>query len=331
MLHGGLLSVVSFTYAHWWATVLGRLRRRKTVTRTTPSPARYAVLLPPESRQRVFAKVYTQNAPLEFARGQALFDAAQRTGHFLAPRPLALVESHQLILWEYQDGLVESRDFLISSVRGSSSDAPARRTFFSRVGRALAGIHTALGALDSFGPYQPFTTVRSPFPELNRRVAAVLAETPVVAPHWDFACGNLFVHAGGPAESPVWVLDPMPNFYIMPEYFKDPGFGSNRLSSPYVDAAQLIFSLRSHPRFSGWVTKEQDGYVDAFLSGYREAGGAPLDRAVALACAGELTLMYQDLLDRSGRNNSLSSWLDRRFRLWSANQLFRDAAARLTK
>jgi hypothetical protein len=304
-----------------------RLRRRKVAARSSPAATRYAVLLAPGSKERVFAKVYAQDVRNEFDRGQALFEHGPSSGHFQAPRPLTLVQAHQLVLWEYQDGLIESRDFLISSF-GSSEPAAARVEFFLSAGRALASVHSALGSLPNRGAYHPLRGDRAPFAELNRHASNALAATTLVAPHWDFACGNLFVNSGG-APGPLWVLDPMPNFYMMPEYFSVPGFGSNLVGSPYVDAAQLIFSVRSHPRFSGWAMTEHSAYLDAFLNGYREAGGASLDPAVVLACAGEVTLMYQDLLDRDSRRRSMTDRLDRRSRLWSAQQLFADAMARL--
>ena len=308
-------------------SLLLRLRRRKMTARPAPPVTRYAVLMPP-GRTRIFAKVYTQDAENEFERGRVLFEAAQRTNHFFAPRPLTLVRAHQLIVWEYQDDLVESRDYLVASLRSSMPKGERLRLFLS-AGKALATIHSALGSLPNRGSYYPIRSVRAPSAELNRHVMNTLATTPLVSPHWDFACGNLFLRAHAHNDPSLWVMDPMPNFYMMPEYFGATDFGSNVMSSPYVDAAQLLYSVRAHPRFSGWVADEHDGFLDAFLRGYREAGGLALDDAVVLACAAEITLMYQDLLDRSSSRRALSDRLDRRARLWSAQRLFADATARL--
>ncbi len=309
--------------------LIRRVRRRQGQSRTAPSPTRYAVLLPPQGTNRVFVKAYKHNSRLEFERGWALYEAGERSGAFRAPRPLELIEPHHLIVWDFQDGLVESRDFLVSDLLRAPTDPSKRIEFFLAVGRALAGVHCALRTLPAPTRYQPMHSIRSPFPALNRHAEQELARSPGTPLHWDFACGNLFVHPGDGRIDSVFVLDPMPNFYIMPEYFGAVGMGSDVHSSPYVDAGQLVFSFRSHPRFAGWVAAEQDAYLEAFLSGYHGTGGDVLDAAAVLACAGEITLMYQDFLDRSLGRWSLTDWLDRRFRLWSAEQLFNDAAARL--
>src|SRR5690606_40005205 len=125
--------------------------------------------------------------------------------------------------------------------------APAaqRASLFRSAGRAMAGTHDALGKLPSRGEYRPIRSVRSPSSSVRARVEEALASTPLVMLHWDYACGNLFVR-----DDAVWVLDPMPNFYMMPEYFAVEGFTSDLRGSPYVDAAQFVFSFRAHPRFS---------------------------------------------------------------------------------
>lgn len=306
-----------------------RLGRAGGQARVAPRAGRYAVLSPPFSTRSVFVKIYRHSARLEFDRGQALHEAGRRTGVFGAPRPLELVESQQLIVWEFNAGLVELRQHFSAAVtRGTSPQG--RVELFVHIGQALAVVHASLSAMPTRGAYDPIRSVRSPNERLNRHVLDALAAGPAVVPHWDFACGNLFVREATAAPALV-VLDPMPNSYIMPEYFSEPEFGSNLTSSPYVDAAQLIFSGSGHPRFAEWFAPEQEACLAAFLRGYREGGGAPLEPSVVWACAGELTARYQDHVDRQGASNGGAAKRDRRFRQRAADELFGLAARELAR
>jgi hypothetical protein len=290
-----------------WRRAARALGGGRGLDRQAPRPVRSAVL---EYGRRRFVKSYRAHVGLEFARGEAIHRAAAECGAFRAPAPLAVLEEHDLIVWECLDGLVELREHLMQDVARRPDARAGRDALFGAAGRALAAIHASLGALGASGEHRPFAAVRTGDAALDAHVAGCLAASPQSPLHWDFVCGNLFV-----ADGDLVVLDATPNWYLFPP-------GDTRVASPvYVDAATLAFSLCGHPRFSPVVAAEADGYLRAFVEGYRAGGGGALDLPTLLACGAEATRMYQAFAD-SRTDAPADAASDRRFRL--------EAVARLT-
>lgn len=288
------------------------LRGAPALARKAPRPVRSAVL---EYGRRRFVKSYRAHAAVEFARGEAIHGAAESSGGvFRAPRPLQLLEEHDLVVWECVDALVELREHLLADVAARPRQQAPRAALFERAGGALAAMHAGLSALPPGAVHRPFTAVATGDAALDAHVASCLAASPLRPLHWDFVCGNLFV-AGGARE--LVVLDATPNWYLAP-----PADDTRVLSPVYVDGGALVFSLFGHPRFSPAVAAEAPGYVDAFADGYAAGGGEALDRATLFACGAETARLYQAFAD--GRPDPPRDAAGaRRFRL--------DAAVRMTR
>src|SRR5688500_14908213 len=124
-------------------SILKRFKRPGHGGRSAPRPFRYAIL-EHASGARTFVKTYPNHARLEFTRGQALHDAAVRSGSFVAPRPLELVESQHIIIWEHLEGLTELREFLVEDIRRFPDRSQSRARLFFEAGRALAILHQSL-------------------------------------------------------------------------------------------------------------------------------------------------------------------------------------------
>ena len=240
------------------------LRGDRTLDRQAPRPVRSAVL---EYGRRRFVKSYRAHVALEFARGQAIHRAAEGSGGaFVAPRPLQLLEEHDLVVWECLDGLVELREHLLRDRAARPGERASRAALFARAGRALAAVHASLSGLPAGAEHRPFTAVRTGTDALDAHVAAHLAASPLRPLHWDFVCGNLFVAGDAPH---LVVLDATPNWYLNP-----PADDTRVLSPVYVDGGTLVFSLFCHPRFSPGIADEALGYVAAFADGYAAEGAA---------------------------------------------------------
>ncbi|HET9315880.1 MAG TPA: hypothetical protein VFQ51_09835 [Vicinamibacteria bacterium] len=284
--------------------------------RTAPSAVRSAVL---EYGRTRFVKSYRAHVALEFERGLAIHRAAATSGAFRAPEPLALLEEHDLIVWEHLEGLVELREHLIRDLAERPQGREARAAHFERAGRALASIHEALDAAGPAPEHWPFRDVASGDARLDAAVAERLARSPLRPLHWDFVCGNLFLLR----PDTLVVLDATPNWYLAP-----PGDDTRVRCPVYVDAATLVFSLWCHPRFSPGVASEVDACFEAFLSGYRAQAGLDLDRATVLACGARVAQVYQDFVD--GRHADSGDHRDeRRFRLDAVRGLWEKARASL--
>ena len=241
-----------------WRRAARALGGGRGLDRRAPRPARSAVL---EYGCRRFVKSYRAHVALEFARGEAIHRAAAASGAFRAPAPLAVLEEHDLIVWECLDGLVELREHLMQDVARRPDARADRARLFDAAGRALAAIHASLRALGAEGEHRPFAAVRTGDAALDAHVARCLDASPLCPLHWDFVCGNLFVVDGA-----LVVLDATPNWYLFPP-------GDTRVASPvYVDGGTLAFSLCGHPRFSPAVAAEADGVP----AGVR--GGVPRGR-----------------------------------------------------
>ena len=279
--------------------------------RTAPSAVRSAVLQYGRAR---FVKSYRQHVALEFDRGRAIHRAAA-SGAFRAPEPLALLEEHDLIVWEHIGGLVELREHLLRDVVERPERRDARATHFERAGRALAVVHEALDGLGATGEHWPFRDAGSGDATLDAATSEHLAGSPLRPLHWDFVCGNLFLSG---ADTLV-VLDATPNWYLAP-----PGDDTRVRSPVYVDAATLVFSLWCHPRFSPGIAAEVDGYLDAFLAGYRAHGGVGLDRATVLACGARVAHAFQDFVD-ARRADSREHRAEKRYRMDAARRLWEKA------
>jgi hypothetical protein len=295
-----------------WRKAARALEGGRRLDREAPRPVRSAVL---EYGRRRFVKSYRAHVALEFARGEAIRRAAVESGAFRAPAPLSVLEEHDLIVWECLDGLVELREHLMQDVARRPEARAERALLFDAAGRALAAVHASLRALGAEGEHRPFAALRTGDAALDAHVAGCLAASPLSPLHWDFVCGNLFVSEGA-----LVVLDATPNWYLFPP-------GDTRVASPvYVDGATLAFSLCGHPRFSPVVAGEADGYLRAFVEGYRAAGGGTLDLPTLLACGAEATRRYQAFADsRADAPEDAAS--ARRFRLEAA-ALLTAAAAR---
>ena len=294
-----------------------RLVSRSNLERSSPQPVRSAVM---EYGRKRFVKSYRARVREEFDRGKAMQAAGERSGTFTAPSPLALLEEHDLIVWECLDGMTELREHLMRDVQARPASAAGRAALLGAAGQALAHIHDAFRALGDGSEHWPFREVRTGNGRLDGHVAACLRESPLQPLHWDFVCGNLFVTGHASETKHLAVVDASPNWYLFPPE-------SLCVAAPaYVDCATLVFSLWCHPRFSPAIRAEASAYVDAFLAGYAEAGGAPLDRATVLACAAEVTRIYQRFVE-TGRPGSRADGPERRYRLQGAQELL-DAAAR---
>jgi hypothetical protein len=284
--------------------------------RDAPPAVRSAVLQYGRPR---FVKSYREHVALEFERGRAIHRAAAAGGAFRAPEPLALLEEHDLIVWECLDGLVELREHLMRDVAERPGRRDARASHFERAGRALAIVHEALEGTSPAGEHWPFREVDSGDARLDAAVRERLARSPLRPLHWDFVCGNLFLSG---AETLV-VLDATPNWYLAPP-------GDTRVRCPvYVDAATLVFSLWCHPRFSPRVEAEADAYVEAFLAGYRAHAGLDLDRATVLACAARVAHVYQAFVD-GRRADTRDHRAEKRYRLDAARRLWEKARESLS-
>ena len=255
--------------------LLGRSSRRE-----APGPVRSAVL---EYGRRRFVKSYRSHVANDFRRGLAIHGAAGSGGAFRAPRPLVLLEDHDLIVWECLDGLLELRELLMRDVRARHEIAAFRAAIFERAGRALASIHEALAGLGEGTRYQPFDGLRTGDEALDAHVAQRMAEAPWRPQHWDFVCGNLFVlDAESEAASPTLVGD---RRRLRTGTSNPPDDDTSVYSPAYLDGATLVFSLWSHPRFSPSVAHERAAYLAAFVAGYAAVSGVHLDVATILACA----------------------------------------------
>ena len=298
---------------------LARLAGREAgLRRAAPSAVRSAVLQYGRAR---FVKSYRQHVALEFDRGRAIHRAAAGSGVFRAPEPFALLEEHDLVVWEHIDGLVELREHLIRDVVERPERRDARATHFERAGRALAIVHEALDALGVTGEHWPFRHVDSGDARVDAATSEHLSRAPLRPLHWDFVCGNLFLSG---ADTLV-VLDATPNWYLAP-----PGDDTRVRCPVYVDAATLVFSLWCHPRFSPSIAAEVDGYLDAFLAGYRAHGGVVLDLATVLACGARVAHVYQDFVDARGAD-SREHRAEKRYRLDAARRLWEKARESLTE
>ena len=287
--------------------------------RKAPPPFRYGVL-ENISGERTFAKTYPAHAREEFLRGRVLFETGQRTGLFRAPQPLELFETRNIIMWEYLDDLVESRDYVLEQTRRSPSKQHECADLFFSSGRALAAIHEGLLEVPHTGEFSPIPEIHSGNDSLDQHVASELRKCPRRPLHWDFCCGNLFVTRDTSTNTTTLViLDAMPNHYVLQKS------GPNVVSPIYVDIAQMIFSLCCHPGFSRALGGAADGYVAQFLAGYSRQAGRHLDHATAFACAEEITRIYQGFRDGGATRFSLGLTLDRRFRMAAGRRLHQAA------
>ena len=290
--------------------------RHRTLPRQAPAAVRAAVLRYGRPR---FVKSYRAQVAQEYERGRAIHRAAVRSGAFRAPEPLALLADHDLIVWEWLDGLVELRDHLMCDVEERPGRLQERCSLFERAGRALAGIHEELAGLGSVAEHWPITGVGSGDAALDAAVEEHLRRAPLRPLHWDFVCGNLFVIGGGETPGLV-VLDASPNWYLYPP-------DDVQVACPvYVDAAVLAFSVWCHPRFSPRVAHEAEAYLDAFTIGYRDVSGFHLDRASVLACGARVADYYQAFDDRRG-DAGAAYRQERAFRMQAAEKLRRLARA----
>jgi hypothetical protein len=301
-------------------SLIRRLSWTATGVRQAPRPFRYAVLEHISGR-RTFAKTYPDHTRLEFLRGQAICEAAARTGLFQAPKPLELIESQNIIIWEYLPGLVEARDYILADGRRTPEGKRERSEFLFTTGRGLAALHEGLMQIPCKGEFSPLPEVKTGNSALDRHVAAELSGCTRRPLHWDYCCGNVFVSKSGNGSVPTLViLDAMPNHYVLQKS------GPDVLCPIYVDIAQMIFSICCHPRFSRAIQGESDDYVAQFLAGYSKESGVALDLATAYACTAELTRVFQRFIDRGNTEGfSISSWRDRRFRA-AAEQRLQDSA-----
>ena len=298
-------------------SIARRIRRTSFGDRKAPRPFRYAVLEYPSGLGgRMFVKTYSQGARIEFLRGQATFDTGKRSGLFLAPTPLELIESRGIIIWEYLEGLTELRQYIINHIREHPRSQEVRRRFFFGIGRVLAALHEGFPQIDSHGEFCPIRQVNTGNEKLDHHVAEELSKCPRRPLHWDFSCGNLFLMTqGGMTPPTLVVLDTVPNHYILP-------LAATDIACPiYIDIAQMIFSLCCHPEFSPYIRREVDLYVDQFLMGYSSQAGFKPDRATAWACAAEVGRIYEDSRVRHDTASSLLGWVDSRFRMASVRQL----------
>lgn len=301
-------------------SVLRRWREDGGPEREAPRAVRSAVL---DYGRRTFVKSYRREVALEFRRGQALHEAARATGAFRAPRPIALVEEQDLIVWECLDGLQDLRSFLTSPLRQAPGGQAERALLFGRIGRALAAVHAALRTVvaDAAPRYDPFAQSTTGDAVLDRHVAGSLAAAPRGPLHWDFVCGNLFlVDADGKGPELV-VIDASPNWYLFPPQ------GLASASPVHVDAATLAFSLTAHPRFSPAVRAEAGPLLEAFRKGYLEGSGVALDRACLLACAAEVTRVYQEFA--RAHDGAAVDGREDRFRSEARRRLLAEARAAL--
>lgn len=287
--------------------------------RTAPAPVRSALI---EYGRRTFVKSYRQEVALEFRRGLAMYEASLRSGCYRAARPLLLIESHDLILWESVDDLEELRTYLARDIQRRPGDPSSRVKLFEQSGRSLAAIHESFRALGSAREYRALSVPETGDVRLDRHVADRLRESVLRPLHWDFVCGNLFVIGGKTAAPTLVILDASPNWYLFPPDGLD-------VASPiYVDGATLAFSLLCHPRFSAVVKGEADSYLDAFVSGYRQEAGFAFDRPTMSVAAAEVCRIYQDFIEghevpsRTGRREA-------RFRAEARRRLLASAAAGL--
>ena len=280
--------------------------------RAAPSAVRSAVLQYGRAR---FVKSYRAHVAVEFDRGRAIHRAAVASQSFRAPEPLALLEEHDLIVWEHLEGLVELREHLVHDVAKRPDGRGERAAHFERAGRALAIVHEALDADPKAAEHWPFRSVDSGDARVDAATSEHLARSPLRPLHWDFVCGNLFLSG----EGTMVVLDATPNWYLAPPD------DDTRVRCPvYVDAGTLVFSLWCHPGFSPGVAAEVDAYLDAFLAGYRAHGGVVLDRATTLACGARVAHAYQDFVD-ARRTDSREHRAEKRYRLDAASRLWEKA------
>lgn len=291
---------------------LDRIRWPQAGVRSSPRAFRYAVL-EHASKRRTFVKAYPQNAKLEFLRGEAIHRNAESTGLFLAPRPLILVESEEIIIWEHLDGLVELRDYLANQIKHKKHDTNRREKLFQTIGRTLAALHQAFSSLPRTDRFSPIRELSTGDPALDCHVREQLKSCAHRPLHWDFACGNLFVSIQN-EEPKIVVLDAMPNHYVLQED------GPLVVCPIYIDVAQMLFSICCHPIFSRAIRKEKDLYVQSFFTGYEAESRSPLDRPTAFSCSVEVTRLYQKLLD-SYPDQSWGGSLDRNFRLARCNEM----------
>ena len=301
-----------------FASLQRRLGRKATSDRKAPARVRYA-LLGTDNALRTFAKSYPDHVRVEFSRGTALAEIGTETGLFTAPKPVEVIESRRIILWEYIEGLCELRDFLVSRANLTKDEFPAR--LFFNIGKGLAAIHRGLLRLPGRGEFNPLEPVTCGNTSLDRHVASEMSRCPRANLHWDFSCGNIFIREND--DYRFVVIDPAPNLYI------SQGPGPNVRCPVYVDIGQFLFSLYCHPLFSRQIASTVNTYADRFMSGYSEFCGAAVDRAVAFASAASIAYRYQQFLDSRGPRVSLADRMDDRFRRRSREVLIAKAIAAL--
>jgi tRNA A-37 threonylcarbamoyl transferase component Bud32 len=287
--------------------------------------------------RKFFVKAYSSHVRLGYEKGRAVYEAAQRSDLFRSPRPLELVESCGLIVWEYIESTISFRDYLVRLLTARADNKLLRLKLMRRVGETIATVHEALATVGSNREFWPIREIQSNTEAVNRYTTEQLHSTALKPVHGDFSAVNLFCIENGDADGTLVVLDFTPNEYLFAKVSPDVK------CSLYIDCAQFYYSLRCNRSFYAFVKDEVDDYLTEILKGYERVSGIPLDRSTVLACSAEIAKRHQFYLDKTKAPWSVAvvAWiamnmpaviryvLDRNFRLRSARKLFIAAEAAL--
>ncbi len=269
---------------------------------------------------RVFVKAYPTHVKKEFRRGQDIYETSIQSGAFRAPRPIALVESHNIIIWEYLEDLIPIRKYLVRHLLRE----PNQSTRVLHDCGCLLGLVHRRWAPTGNGDYSRFLPeIHSPSLALNRHVQSTLQESCCQWVHGDFGCANLFVQEHPEKRPSVTVIDACLNRFV---------FGDDRpdlVAPSYVDVSHFVFSLQNRSGFNNHARKRVPTWIEDFLGGYEETTGQQLDRATVFACAAEMLQGYQECANKNAGRRTFQARMDQRFRLRCLRQLYNTAASHL--
>jgi hypothetical protein len=271
--------------------------------------------------RRLFTKAYRNDVMLEYEKAQRIYTASLKSRHFLAPRPLCVVEDYSLIVWEYLPGLVNLRQFLLETRHPANIARGLHQTVLQSCGHALATIHLCLDPKHDVEQHLPDTTFETRFPDLSLHVKEVLKRAPVRPLHGDFGCANICVSCKEGEVPRVVVFDPSPNAF---QYRQAQ---SSLTGSIYFDLSLLIASLNSNPTFYFRYSKDTLFLAEEFLHGYEQEASCAVDKCTALACAADVLFRYSAYQEKQIARGRLGALWLRKFRSWRARQLLRAANA----
>lgn len=297
-------------------TVLRQYLKRLMGRADKPREVRHFAAIDNGCGMRVFVKAYAAHVKEEYRRGQEIYETSVASGTFRAPRPISLVESHNVIVWEYLDNLTPLREYLVRCLSAGPDGETTCTRMLHECGSLLAAIHRTWAPTGK-GDYTRFAPeIHSPSEPLNRHVQSTLQESCCQWVHGDFGCANVFVQ-GTPGTPPaITVVDACLNRFAFD------GDRPDIVAPAYVDVSHFISSLYNRRHFNSRVRKRISLWTEEFLVGYEETSGQRLDRATVFACAAGTLQRYQEYTDRRIERPTRDESGDRRFRLQSSKRIF---------